>query len=203
MSNNKLIVSIKYDGFQNTARNTLKKVLNIFGRTSKTVFLRKEQIQNIELPSIDNRYSYKKITNIIDIFDYKHQKLSSLPIKKWLTNGAVLYLIFHKNEPVAYGWLHTTDYQFKGSDLINLSNEKKAWLGPVFVNKNFRRKGLNSLQISLLINEAVSSGINIIETSVNSDNVASYDSFIKYGFSCYKIESSKYFMGKIIGKTLS
>ena len=203
MTNNKLIISIKYDGFQNTARNILKKVFNLFGRASKTLFLRKEQVEYIKLPDIGDSYSYQKITDIKDVVDCKHEKLISLPINKWLNNGATCFLILHEKEPVAYGWLHKNEYQFEGSGLINLSNENKAWLGPVFVNKDFRRKGLNSFQISLLINEAKRSGINIIETSLNSNNVASYASFIKYGFSCYKNESSKYFMGMIIEKTLS
>lgn len=106
-------------------------------------------------------------------------RLRLLPCDEWLTNGSRLYVTFATgNRPVAFTWTHFHQYSIHGLGNIHLS-DNECWIGPTFVHKEYRGKGINKAQILHQMAEA--QGMTFY-TSVNAKNLPSIHSFLHFGF---------------------
>lgn len=81
--------------------------------------------------------------------------------------------------------------------------ENEAWIGPCYVNRFYRGKGINGAMVYRAMKEASAEGAECFFTAINSSNVASLASFKKMGFfpfaeydaSCKKLKIYNTFSG--------
>lgn len=61
-------------------------------------------------------------------------------------------------------------------------NQNEAWVGPTYVGKDYRGKGLNTLLLQSVKKLCYDRSIELIFTSINSENIGSINSFRKNKF---------------------
>ena len=100
-----------------------------------------------------------------------------------LTNDDCQVLVAEDNDTI----IATGYAQIKRSK-TSLQHEKHTYLGFMFVEPNFRGKGLNKIITEDLINWSQSKGINAIYLDVYSHNDAAIRAYQKVGFKASLIE---------------
>lgn len=160
---------------------SLKTIMSIFYHHSSTkcLFLERSALKHLSKLEWDN-YSYKIFSNPEDIANLSFDRLKLLPYRQWLKNGSVVIVVFREAIPVAFGWTHFVCHSIQYVGTFDMGNHI-AWLGPSFVHKEFRGKGLQKLVIQLGVAKAPT-GVDCFITSVNAKNVPSLSSFLKLGF---------------------
>lgn len=151
----------------------------IFYYKSETIFLyiAKENVKQI---NTETEFSFKIINNssVLDKLDFP--RIKTLPYDKWLDNGSIAIIGFYDNKPVSFTWTHFKSHTIHGLGTVDLS-KNKCWIGPTFVHKTMRGKGMNKAQIIHQIKHSAEETSYFI-TSANSKNLASVKSFEKLGF---------------------
>ncbi len=189
----KTLISIKYDGLKNTINNISTRLKKLTYAVRRTVYLSKEIKNHLDASTSRNNFEILFIDKPVDLIR-TNSKLELLPCKTWFKNNSKCCLTIKDNKVVAYAWLHLERYNFDGENIVLDSDT--AWLGPVFVNKDLRRQGINNFQIEYLISEAAKIGKTKIETSANNQNTASIRTFTNLGFSFRAIIDQKFIFGK-------
>lgn len=64
-----------------------------------------------------------------------------------------------------------------------LLREKESWIGPVYIKREFRNKGLNRYALQFIMNSMRKEGFCTFFTAINSSNHSSLKSFMHCGFS--------------------
>ena len=105
--------------------------------------------------------------NEVERMDFPRLKL--LDWRKWLENKSRLYVAYVGNEPVGYAWIHYHSYHFAGKYNFGIE-ENEVWIGPSFVKKEFRGKGLQKALTQYRLSKIKNC---TVYTSVNSNNIAS------------------------------
>lgn len=174
----KILTFIKSDGLDNTMRFMWNALRSKIGHTSHTycLFADRDGI----LPELGNRIKYKVISDIETLSAINFPRLKLSPWKKWLREGSCVLIIFENDVPIAFGWMHFKSHYVHSVGNFNLGNDM-AWLGPYFVHRKYRGKGLQRTAISIGVSEAPKSITSFI-TSINFSNIASLHSFEKCGF---------------------
>lgn len=174
-------IFVQSDGIVNTFRFVWKSLFGKFYRLSRTLCLYAERYSVKELK--DGRWSdfHSRV-----IYDWKElrgidfDRLKLLPCKKWLDAGSIVVIIFQGDIPVGFGWTHFGCHTIEYVGSFDMGTTI-AWLGPSFVHRKYRGKGLQKLVIQECVRNAPKQ-IKTFISSVNDKNSASLISFEKCGF---------------------
>jgi RimJ/RimL family protein N-acetyltransferase len=147
---------------------------------SETIFLFLDIDELSLMPKQKCDIEYKIIQNKSDLDKIDFNRIKILQYKKWFEKSSQAILGLNNSNPVSFSWSHFQQHSLHGVCKINLSSNK-CWIGPTFVDKSMRGKGINKAQIYFQINNAPA-GIKYFLTSANASNKASIKSFEKLGF---------------------
>lgn len=93
-----------------------------------------------------------------------------------------ILMAYIDDEPVGYvAAEHGIDKKIHGLGRFILS-DSESWIGPTYVMREYRGKGISSLLISEIMRILKEDGITSYFTAINSDNIASQKAFINNGF---------------------
>lgn len=179
----KFLIFKRSDGLVNTLKFSFKGLCSLLYTHSVTNFYTKE---NCDIKFNENKiFSIKRVSSG-ELEKINFPRLKLLSWRKWLDKGANLYITYDDNKPIGYTWSHFNNYEIHGTGVFCMS-DKECWIGPTFVDKDYRGKGANKAQI--LYQLICENDIQSFYTSVNNKNIASIKSFKRNGFR---------FMGKLI-----
>lgn len=179
----KLFNNIRAFGLRSTITKIIEKIHFKLGiKNSKTLFLIKfyHSSDSINLHSEiglniltdDNVESFNKMKHFHFI---ETEKLIDNPSYKILTyleeNKIVGYVIFHIGEV----------HPIHGLGTWNLDKDE-AWIGPAYVVKESRGKGINGILLQEAFFQLEKIGVSKIYTCINQSNLSSIRSFKKNGF---------------------
>jgi len=189
----KIIDSMKYDGWNNTVRNILTFIKKKSYGTSHTVLL--EASANDMSSSIIK--PPKLNVDIVRVYEIPNRNVLNLSISRlssWMDEGAHLYLAKYNGLVIGYTVIHLNKYTVDGVGVLDLESIDALWVGPTFVDKEYRSQGINKN----LINFTASMYANqkkVVLTSANINNVNSIQSFLKNGFNIKDIFTCRYLLG--------
>lgn len=171
----KFLIYCKSDGIKDALVYAWKTILSLFFIKSRTCFFKLKDFSVCDFLCDD--CEIKKIEkHEVDVIDFP--RLMLLPVNKWLNSGSFLYVTYDGDKPIAFTWTHKGNYEIHGLGSFDLGDNER-WIGPTFVCKEYRGRGLNKKQIAYQITEALDK---TYYTSVNSGNIASLASFKRLGF---------------------
>ncbi len=173
----KFFIYCESDGIFSAICSFGNNMCRLFYRKSETVFFVKKADNDILINCISADFVIKEIF-IEDINFLEFPRLKLLPIDDWLTKGSRLFVTFYKGYPIGYCWIHFNCHLL--SNLCSfLLEENECWIGPDFVHKKFRGRGLQKFSIDYRV--ALMSG-RVCYTCTNKSNIASAKSYFKAGF---------------------
>lgn len=190
---NKLFLYLKNEGIHQTLEKILTKFLTKTGiKKSTTLFF---ICNNKNIKPVPKRQDFDiKILTETDVAEFEKIKFfSHIYGKDYINNhNQKIILVLQNNIIVAYAAAQTNmRREIHGLGYFTL-NESECWIGPTYVTKNNRNKGIASLMIRYIQNYIFTSDqISTYYTSINKTNTPSVTSFIKSGFEL---------LGEIIGK---
>lgn len=170
----KFIVYCKSDGLLNALKFSLKACVSFFYRNSTTLFFRRIYVPIAQSSFPDEMKNYVSVNELRQI---DMPRLYLLDCKSKFAEGQQLYVTFDHGTPVAFSWTAIHHYYVHGVGDF-LLNDNEYWIGPTFVMKSHRGRGLNKMQIMAQMNDYAGT----FYTSVNSFNVPSIKSFLSLGF---------------------
>jgi predicted GNAT family acetyltransferase len=177
----KTITYYKSGGLKEVAGYVLGAIKRKIYHKSETIFLYVNKADLIvNQPMIDNDIQFKVFTDHAELKKLNFGRLDTLKYDKWLKRKSFVVVGFNKSHPVSFTWTHFGKHEIHNLCTIDLSSNQ-CWLGPTFVDKSTRGRGMNKKQISCQMNE-VPRNVNFFLTSVNSRNLASLKSFERLGF---------------------
>ncbi len=178
----KVLCFIQSDGWANTFRFIFKPIIARFRKESKTVILcATSRPENITWRKEWSCYRIEVLTDVSEVAMLDFPRLKYHPCRKWLSEGAVLHLLYDGDIPVAFGWTHFADHHIDHVGTFDISSGETAYLGPQFVHKNHRGRGLQKLIVFKEMSDAPAN-INHFITCINSHNIASLKSNVSVGF---------------------
>lgn len=189
----KLFNSIKFNGWINTITNVLTLLKKKTLGKSYTALL-KADMNDLFATHVKLNDSIK-IEKLESFSGDYLLNLSVTRINKWLGNEADLYIAKSGNEIVGYTFIHLGKYNVDGVGTIDLEHDDSLWIGPTFVDKNFRSQGINKLLINISAKCYVGKRKTAF-TSANINNVNSIKSFIRNGFVLKDVFICTYSFGK-------
>lgn len=177
----KLWIFIQSDGLANTLKFVWKGIAGKCYHLSRTLclYVEKENVA-INRRSIWNVYRCRIITEVKELSSINFGRLKLLPCRRWLENGSMVVVVFKDDVPVAFGWTHFKNHAIDYVGDFDMGT-KIAWMGPIFVHRKHRGKGLQQWVIRQVVNN-VPANIKAFITSVNAGNKASLRSLEKCGF---------------------
>lgn len=177
---NKISRYLKEYGLRGILKKIYVKGLFLFGlKKSVTIFFVKVLDSNIAYVDSDH-YSIKILTQAdIDKFD-KMKYFHFIRSKEVVEDPYFMVItINHQERMVGYVILHFGEiHPIYGLGSWKL-DEDEAWLGPAFVIKEFRGKGINSLLLNQAAIFSIERGSKKIFTCINQSNASSRRSFEK------------------------
>lgn len=178
----KILIYLKSDGFLSTARLIFDSIRRMFYYHSETFFLRSNFPTSADV-ILPKGYDICIFNRDEQLDELSFPRLKLLPYKKWFANKSNLVVVWEHQIPIAYAWIHKKEYHIHGLGTVQLK-DNEFWIGPTFVNKRFRGKGINKLQLQYIINKVILDSRNncCLVTSVNSKNIPSLKSFLHLGF---------------------
>ena len=160
----KFFIYLKSDGLWNALAFTLKSITSLVYNKSVTNIYKR--ITGEE--EYKNKTVIKEVgVNEVERMDFPRLKLLSW--RKWLENKSRLYVAYIENEPVGYAWIHYHSYHFAGKYNFGIE-ENEVWIGPSFVKKEFRGRGLQKALTQYRLSKIKNC---TVYTSVSSNNIAS------------------------------
>ena len=160
----KFFIYLKSDGLWNALAFTLKSITSLVYNKSVTNIYKR--ITGEE--EYNNEAVIKEVgANEVERMDFPRLKL--LDWRKWLENKSRLYVAYIGNKPVGYAWIHYHSYHFAGKYNFGIE-ENEVWIGPSFVKKEFRGKGLQKALTQYRLSKIKNC---TVYTSVSSNNIAS------------------------------
>jgi GNAT superfamily N-acetyltransferase len=165
----------KSDGFYNVFILFLKKVTGFFYRKTSTLGF-ELNITEFEIEKFET-VDINEIDKPIDILH-----LSKADITNALVNESECFIAKMNDEIAGFTFLTFGRKEIAGFGEVLLSANNSAWIGPVFVDKKYRGKGINKAMIFFAIVKCKTKGVSKIVTSINAHNSSSIASFTKTGF---------------------
>lgn len=178
----KCIVYLRNEGFISFCKKIKSNILYRFGRSSTTMFY---QCNDLGLEKVLTREG-------IDVLKLAYSELSDFEYMKFFqhldgnmyVNNLDKEIVIAKYGEKIVGYA-AVDYGGK-RDIHGLGAfsllDNEAWIGPVYVIREYRKKGVNSLLINTLKHRMKSRSINCCYTCINIDNPDSITSFKRNGF---------------------
>ena len=160
----KFFIYLKSDGFWNAIKFTTKSITSIIYNHSVTNIYKRE--------TGDEEYNKEiiiKELQIPEVEKINFPRLKLLSWRKWLGNKSRLFVAYIGDEPAGYSWIHPNDYHFAGKYNFKIT-ENEFWIGPSFVKKEFRGKGLQKAMIQYSLSQIKNK---TVYTSVSHNNIAS------------------------------
>ena len=174
----KIIKYLKEEGVAVTFKKIMDKLFH--KSKSHTVFFRLELSPDfkaaddlvVETLNINNKGGFEKIKfwDFVNPDDYIDNSNQSIMLYK--DNGQ--YAAYAAEE-------HSIDRVIHDLGVFHL-NSDEAWIGPVYVCKQWRGQGINGNLISKQLGLLSQIGIKYVYTAINSNNSSSIKSFAKNGF---------------------
>ena len=190
-----IIKRVQSDGLANLITLITKKIKNLFYRRVKTLMF------ELKLSSVDtpkpirpeiNSYTFKSLGVSQSLF-----YLSSREVDSFRDKGGKCITLSIGNEMVGYIWCFSRTHQVDGVGDVNLEGRNALWVGPVFVHKKHRGLGYNKALLQEVVDSFVGRDVEVLLTSINSENIPSIKSFESYGFINTKCIESTYVLGKL------
>lgn len=171
----KILKRCKTDGFYNVFIMFLKKVTGFFYRKTSTLGfeLNISELEFEKLKTVD----LKDIDKPIGILH-----LSKADVANSFEGGGECFVAKVNDEVAGFTFLSFGKKEIAGFGEVLLSANNSAWIGPVFVDKKHRGKGINKAMIFFAIEKCKAKGVSKIVTSINAQNRSSIASFTKTGF---------------------
>jgi hypothetical protein len=176
---NKVLVFLKSGGLLEVL-----KYISIY--LSKKVFFKSETVffylnrEGFHQTLKDTGIVYKTIDNINELQTIKFDRINTLSCKEWFDKGSQVIIGFSDLTPISYLWVHFHYHIIHGVCKIRLP-DNQCWIGPGFVDKTVRRKGILKSQIIFLINN-ISNQVKYVITSARAKNVPSIRSLNRLEF---------------------
>lgn len=176
----KAIIYLYSGGFNEVLRYATSFLRKRFFYTSRTIYLYRNLM---ELPAADyiDHFEFKAISTPDDLESLNFKRIETLDYQQWFSKGSIAIVGFYNGKPVSFSWCHFKSHQVDHSTRIDLG-DNAVWIGPTFVDKIMRGKGMNKSQISYQIAN-LPTNISTCLTSANERNTASIKSFERLGFS--------------------
>lgn len=197
----KIMNSLKMNGFTKTVVIIINRILKTFGlQVSETYFFQidlddaKLQNNNQKLYKLEYLgYDRKMQFESIKYFEF-------LDVNNLLaSNKADILIALDGSKIIGYICVHRgINHLIHNLGYWNL-NEDEAWIGPTYIIKDYRNKGIHKDLINVIIKDSYSKGIKKIYTAINSKNIPSIRSFSKVGFKLIGRINNR----KIISKSIS
>ncbi|MBQ7635311.1 MAG: GNAT family N-acetyltransferase [Bacteroidaceae bacterium] len=154
----------------------------LFG-SEGTIFLKADS-SIISIPVRENTNVRIEFLNVENCDDFERIKFfAHVHVSDYLAHPQrIVALVRECNEYIGYACADfSSPHTIHGLGDFRLDTGE-AWIGPVFVKKQWRGKGLNPLMVAKLLNKLREAGIHTIYTCISGDNAASLGSFRKMGF---------------------
>lgn len=177
----KLLTYLKYEGLRETARKCFARVRSR-NKQSETVFLKCRSLemcanQNIKLDVVPltkefvEDFESVRFFEHISVYDYTEE------------NHGYILLGYLNGKLVAYAAMeYNKKKEIHGLGFFELDSNE-AWLGPVYVKRKYRKKGINSEMLKRTMSIAAKRyGIDCFYTCINKENTSSLKSFSHVGF---------------------
>ena len=188
------------NGLLETIKKVLMRVLGIFGlKKSETYILNlymncdiKVEINNLGIRILQLLEEHTDEFNKVKYFDFINIK------EKINSKYSKIFIAMDNNKIIGYVCCNfNTNHLIHNMGFWNL-NKDEAWIGPTYVVKNYRNRGVHRALLIKSINEMYRSGIVSFYTAINKNNAPSLKSFRNVGFT--KIGIIK--IRKILRKTI-
>jgi GNAT superfamily N-acetyltransferase len=178
----KLIRSIKFDGIKETVSLIINNIKYKIGlRSSNSYYFINSKNSNINVGSI--KYNSFWLENVDQLKKYKILgRINNGIASEWLLNNNKLFVVEKETNIIAYIWVKLKSCKTNDNIIMRL-NINEVWLGPGFVNKNYRSEGIGRFMIASAISKQKENDIEIIFTSISSKNYPSIINLMKNGFS--------------------
>lgn len=174
---------LKEFGLRGIIKKIYAKGLFLLGlKKSVTIFFIKSLHENIS--STGNDQYLVKILDESDISKFDEMKYFHFIRSKEVVEDPdfMVVIVSHQEKMVGYVILHFGEvHPIYGLGSWKL-DEDEAWLGPAFVIKEFRGKGINSILLNQAAIYSIERGSKKIFTCINQSNVPSIRSFEKNGY---------------------
>jgi GNAT superfamily N-acetyltransferase len=171
----KFFVYYKADGVGNALRFVLKTLLSHIYKRSETVFYSKNTSGN-DFSSDYKMQMLELSIQDMEIIDFPRLKL--VDYNSWMQKGSRVFVCYVDETPVAFTWTHYGIYEIHGTGHFSMS-ANECWIGPTFVDRHYRGRGINKQQILYQMEYSVAE---VFYTSVNVGNIPSRQSFEHWGF---------------------
>ena len=192
----KFFIYCKYDGIKSAIKFSIKTLISPFYIYSKTDFFRISSPVNVYVRNKSMRIERISSYDINKVENINFPKLKLLNYTDWLNKGSILYIGFIDEKPIAYTWIHYKSYHIHNiGDFILNNNE--CWIGPSFVDKNYRREGHRRHLFDFQIKDC---NAKYFYTSVNTKNIASIKSVEHTGFEKIGTITKRRFLTHITSK---
>lgn len=146
---------------------------------SVTIFMYLD-ISKIKKIELSPEFSFTIIDSEIEIESITFDRIRTQNYKGWFNKESIVVIGFYQSRPVSFIWSHFHYYEIEDIFKINLQVDK-CWIGPTFVDKTVRGRGLNKNQILYQLMN-IPQNIKYCVTSANVRNIASINSFKRLGF---------------------
>ena len=146
-------------------------------------FYRKTSTLGFELNISELEFEKLKTVDLKDIdkpIGILH--LSKADVANSFEGGGECFVAKVNDEVAGFTFLSFGKKEIAGFGEVLLSANNSAWIGPVFVDKKHRGKGINKAMIFFAIEKCKAKGVSKIVTSINAQNLSSIASFTKTGF---------------------
>jgi GNAT superfamily N-acetyltransferase len=127
------------------------------------------------------RLEFVRVSDALSLEEHPHPKLAYRPYRVWFSAGAVCFLGLVRGKVVSYCWAHPGCYSLGRIGRFGL-RKGEWWIGPVYVDRRYRGRGINTAQIRHALQELSGAGEKVFFTATNASNHASMRSFVKCGF---------------------
>lgn len=123
---------------------------------------------------------FKNLKELYNINDYQ-KKIDFLPAEEWINKGAVCISLFYNAKMVGYMWVQSNRYDIKNMGTFVIK-KNEIYLGPAFINKKFRKKGLYHVLMENSLKYSKDIGTTYVYSTSSIKNIPSIKTFVSHGF---------------------
>lgn len=175
----KLFIYLRSGGIKEVIKYGLTYLSKYLYYKSETIFMYSD-ISNLKKIDISPFFSFVIVDDEIKLEALAFDRIRTQNCEKWFNKGSSAIIGLYKSYPVSFTWSHFYSHEIEGIGNIDLQKDK-CWIGPTFVDKTVRGKGLNKQQILYQLMN-LPQDVKYCITSANASNVASINSFKSLGF---------------------
>jgi GNAT superfamily N-acetyltransferase len=150
-------------------------------RCSETLFFRRGAAAALADIRRADGLEFVRVRDASSLEEHGYPQLAHRPYRRWFSAASVCFLGLVQGKVVSYCWAHQGFYALGRVGRFGL-REGEWWIGPVYVDKRYRGRGINTAQIRHAIRELSGTEGKVFFTATNASNHASLKSFAKCGF---------------------